>query len=53
MRSLFGAVQRNGQVRARVPPDITVRDLRRVVNDFVCESADLMTDENNRRRATG
>lgn len=42
-----------GRVRVKILPDITARNLRGAVTDFVCESADLMTDDNNRYRAVG
>lgn len=40
-------VQRGGQVRARVAPDVTAKTLKRAVNEHVDKAAHIMTDEHS------
>ncbi|HMN97626.1 MAG TPA: IS1595 family transposase [Phycisphaerales bacterium] len=45
LASVFGAVERQGQTRLRVIPEVTSRNLREALREHVARSARLMTDE--------
>lgn len=42
---VFAAIQRNGQARVRVIPQVTAANLRKAIEENVCKSSRLMTDE--------
>lgn len=53
LATVFAAVQRYGNVLAKVLPDIKAANLKAAVKEFVDESANLMTDEAKRYRKIG
>lgn len=50
---VFAAVQRDGEVRAMVLPDVRADNLKKAVHQFVDQSADLMTDESHLYKKIG
>lgn len=43
---VFGAIQRNGKVRTRVIPEVSIESISTAINDFIAVDSTMVSDEN-------